>query len=143
MASEATAAITTGGCLCGAVRYEISGPLRDVIACHCRQCRRATGHYYAATAVKRHYLTLTETRGLRWYQSSSTARRGFCAMCGSNLLWDAAQYPHVSITAGSLDDDSNLRLVRHIFVAEQGGYYVLADGVTQVAGRAHGISVPD
>ena len=39
----------TGGCLCGGVRYEVDGPLRDVVACHCSQCRRTSGHFVAAT----------------------------------------------------------------------------------------------
>ena len=42
----------TGGCLCGAVRYRVAGPLRDVVACHCAQCRRSSGHFAAATAAR-------------------------------------------------------------------------------------------
>src|SRR5208282_6413584 len=56
-----------GSCLCGGVRYEVRGPLRDVIACHCSQCRRTTGHYMAATAAKRAHFTVTRDDGLRWY----------------------------------------------------------------------------
>ena len=41
----------TGGCLCGAVRYQVRGPLRSVVMCHCSQCRRQTGHVMAATAL--------------------------------------------------------------------------------------------
>ena len=65
----------TGSCLCGAVRFEIAGPLRPVIACHCVQCRKQTGTYMSATACKDEYLTLTESRGLKWYRSSKDARR--------------------------------------------------------------------
>lgn len=133
----------TGGCLCGGVRYELSGPLREVIACHCRECRRQTGHYLAATAVKRRYFTLVRTDDLRWYESSASARRGFCAACGSILFWDAPAYPHVAIAAGSLDDDAGLTLVCHIFVEECGHYYTLDDGARIVQGRAHGIAVPE
>ena len=43
----------TGGCLCGGVRYAVTGPLRDIIACHCEQCRRSSGHFVAATACRR------------------------------------------------------------------------------------------
>ncbi|MDX1607168.1 MAG: GFA family protein, partial [Candidatus Competibacterales bacterium] len=76
----------TGGCLCGAVRYRARGPLRPVIACHCRQCRRSSGHYVAATAALREALDLEDASGaLRWYRSSTQARRGFCAQCGSSL----------------------------------------------------------
>lgn len=143
MNGQAERAAATGGCLCGAVRYELRGPLRDVIACHCRQCRKITGHYYAATAIKREYFSLIEQRGLRWYQSSAFARRGFCGECGSVLFWDAADYAHLSITAGSLDGTTGLQLIKHIFVAEKGDYYTIADGLPQVQDRAHGVSVPD
>ncbi len=50
----------TGGCLCGAVRYELQGRLRAVVACHCGQCRRTSGHYVAATAVRHDRLRLVE-----------------------------------------------------------------------------------
>jgi hypothetical protein len=54
----------TGSCLCGAVAFEITGPLRPVIACHCHQCRKQTGTYMSSTAVKDEQFRLTETRGL-------------------------------------------------------------------------------
>ena len=48
--------VQRGGCLCGAVRYEAQGPLRPVVACHCDMCRRTSGHFAAATAVRREAL---------------------------------------------------------------------------------------
>jgi len=52
MSDRAEAVRATGGCLCGAVRYEVLGPLRDVVLCHCSHCRRTHGHVaaYAACA---------------------------------------------------------------------------------------------
>ena len=50
-----------GSCLCGGVEYELHGPLRDVLACHCIQCRKTSGHYWAATNVPRDKLVLTKT----------------------------------------------------------------------------------
>ena len=52
-----------GGCLCRAVRYEVHGPLRDIIACHCMQCRRTSGHFVAATATRPENLVITEDGG--------------------------------------------------------------------------------
>jgi hypothetical protein len=60
----------TGGCLCGAVRYEVRGPLRPVVYCHCAQCRRTSGHFSAWTATRPDDLVLNESKGLRWYRSS-------------------------------------------------------------------------
>src|SRR5688572_6173704 len=48
---EKVAEIHTGSCLCGAVRFKTSGTLRGVVYCHCSQCRKQSGHYYAATNV--------------------------------------------------------------------------------------------
>jgi hypothetical protein len=118
-----------GGCLCGAVRYRVSGALRPVVACHCKQCRRTSGHHVAATAAPRQEVEITGA--VRWYCSSTKARRGFCPVCGSNLFWDEVGSEMLSIWAGTLDDPTGLTLVRHIFVASKGDYYVLADGVAQ------------
>jgi hypothetical protein len=128
--------IRSGGCLCGAVRYELSGELRDVVNCHCTQCRRFHGHVAAYTAVARDDLKLVEDGGLEWCRSSEGARRGFCARCGSSLLWERIDAPSVSISAGSLDQPSGLRTVRHAFVADKADYYEITDGLEKLPGTS-------
>lgn len=118
----------TGSCLCGAVKYEVHGPLRNVVACHCEQCRKQTGTYMSATAAKDADLKIVEDRGLKWYRSSDTARRGFCAECGSVLFWKGEGRDYTAITAGSLDGASGLRLEGHIFCESAGDYYEIAGG---------------
>ena len=73
---------TTGGCLCRAVRYRVTGPLRDVEICHCSRCRRTHGHVGAYTEAPLSALTLTAERGLRWYIADGR-ERGFCGECGA------------------------------------------------------------
>ena len=131
-----------GGCLCGAVRYEVQGPLRPVVACHCDMCRRTSGHFAAATAARRDAIVLRQERGLRWYDSSPAARRGFCQFCGSNLFWAPNDGSRFSIMAGTLDKPTGLAIAVHIFVNEAGDYYRIADGVPQRADGAHGIPLP-
>jgi hypothetical protein len=94
-----------GGCLCGGVRYEVHGPLRGVIACHCSQCRRTSGHFVAASEARTADLALLESATLRWYRSSVAAERGFCSRCGGNLFWrpTGAELGVTSIMAGTLD----------------------------------------
>jgi hypothetical protein len=123
----------TGGCLCGAVRYEVRGPLRPVVACHCTQCRRMTGHFLAATAAREGDFTITREAGLKWYRASKDARRGFCADCGSTLFWHGTGRDYVSIAAGSIDGATGLKLVQHIHTADKGDYYELDDGVAASA----------
>jgi hypothetical protein len=117
-----------GGCLCGAVRFRVTGPLREIIACHCSMCRRATGAFVAATAAADDNLAVNGAGSLSWYGSSNEAERGFCARCGSNLFWRRPGSGRTSILAGSLDQPTGLRIARHIFVADKGDFYEIGDG---------------
>jgi hypothetical protein len=121
----------TGGCLCGAVRYEVCGPLRPIVMCHCIQCRRMTGHVMAATAARHGDFRLLSEAGLGWYASSDEARRGFCTRCGSTLFWQGGGLDYLSIAAGSLDDSSGLHIACHIFTADKGCYYEIGDSAPQ------------
>lgn len=122
-----------GGCLCGAVRFEVGRPLRDVVLCHCAMCRRAHGHIGAYTAALKAALTLTESRGLAWYSSSEWARRGFCRECGASLFWERPLGDLVSIAAGTLDAPTGLATTRQIFVAHAGDYYPIDPAIPQRA----------
>ena len=119
-----------GQCLCGSVVYELHGPLRDVIVCHCVECRRWGGHFAAMTAVPRHRLVLRRAGGLRWIDSPDSelhARRGFCFECGSSLFWEAPGRDTVSVAAGTLDGDPGIRTIGHIWTEQAGTYYALPD----------------
>jgi len=129
-----------GGCLCGAVRYEVRGALRPIIMCHCTQCRRMTGHFMAATAARHADFRVVADGGLKWFAASEQARRGFCAGCGSTLFWQGVGRDYISIAAGTLDDSSGLEVAGHIFIADKGSYYEIADGTPQV--MEGGFSVP-
>jgi hypothetical protein len=113
------------------VRYEVRGPLRPVVMCHCTQCQRSTGHVMASTAARHGDFRLISEEGLEWYASSSQARRAFCRRCGSTLFWQGAGRDYISIAAGTLDDSSGLAIACHIFVADKGGYYAISDGTPQ------------
>lgn len=115
--------IATGACLCGAVRYEVERPLRDVVVCHCEMCRKAHGHVGAYTAAPKSALHISETRALEWYASSPIARRGFCRDCGSTLFWQRTQSDMISIAAGTVDAPTGLRTSLQIHVDSAGDYY--------------------
>ncbi|MGE4609880.1 MAG: GFA family protein [Paracoccaceae bacterium] len=117
-----------GGCLCGAVTYEVDGPLHPVVNCHCRQCRMTSGHHVAATSAARDQIRISGE--VTWYQSSDTARRGFCAVCGSNLFWDGTG-DNLSIFAGTFDGETGQKTTGHIYVADKGDYYEITDGLPQ------------
>lgn len=117
----------TGGCLCGAVRYELRGKAAGATYCHCSICRRWHGHVGAFAAVDRADFVVTEARGLKWYASSAEVRRGFCFECGSCLFFDDDRLAKMAFTPGTLDEPTGIRSKAHIFVASKGDYYALAD----------------
>lgn len=112
-----------GSCLCGAVKYEVNGPMRDIIMCHCKMCQKSSGHHFAATGAADKDLTITEDRGLKWFVSSDWAKRGFCSECGSNLFWKMPSREMTSILMGSLDSDVDLPVDCHLFMSEKKDYY--------------------
>lgn len=123
--------MTSGSCLCGAVHFTVNGPLRPVIACHCTQCRKSSGHHVAATSAHRDHIVVTGA--VVWFQSSDAARRGFCGTCGSNLFWDGPG-ENLSIFAGSLDGATGLKIAGHIFCADKGDYYEIPKDIPQADG---------
>jgi len=118
-----------GSCLCGGVRYEVTGALRDVVLCHCEMCRKTHGHIAAYTATAKSALRLSETRGLRWYQSSQKARRGFCSECGASMFWEPAAKDYIAIAAGTLDGPTGLRTSLQIHLDNAGDYYTVDDRI--------------
>ncbi len=132
----------TGGCLCGAVRYTVTGPLRDIVACHCEQCRRSSGHFVAATACRKKYFTLDRDATLGWFSAVEGHRRGFCTACGSSLFFEAIGGERMSIAAGSLDAPQGLRIAAHIFTAEAGDYYTIDPKVASSPVGEHQVTLP-
>lgn len=120
-----------GACECGAVQYEVSGQLREVVYCHCSQCRRTSGHFVAATACAAEDLQIRKDEGLAWYRSSSFAERGFCKLCGSSIFWRPDDGGYVAIMAGTLDVPTGLAAREHIHVADASDYYTLSDNLPQ------------
>jgi hypothetical protein len=107
----------TGGCLCGAVRFELTPPLRPVVVCHCSLCRRSGTLAGAYTAVPREAFRLSVESGLAWYVDANGRRRGFCGTCGATLLLSDDAEPTISVSAGALDGPTGLVTERHIYAS--------------------------
>ena len=130
----------TGGCHCGAVRFQVHGRLRDVVICHCGDCRRHHGHASAHTRCQRSEVTFQADRGLRWYDTSETGSRGFCGECGSVLFFQRKGTDRIAINAGVLDQPTGLRAAMHLFVPDKADYYEIgADGLP----RRDGMPTPE
>ena len=135
--------VTTGGCLCGAVRYEVKGPLRDVVNCHCSMCQRLHGNFGPHSKARKVNITITNHTGLAWYKTSEMAQRGFCRICGSSLFWEPFDLDATGIIAGSLDGPTGLKTIGHIFVAEKCDFYEITDGLPQFQFSSDGALVDD
>jgi hypothetical protein len=109
-----------GSCLCGAVRFSVDGELEGGDACHCIQCRKHSGHYFASTDIPKAALKIDGEDQLAWYQSSDRVRRGF---------WDPMASEKIAVAMGAFDDPTGTRLHMHIFTSEKGDYYEIADGL--------------
>lgn len=129
----------TGRCLCGAVVFSLDAKaFDDRSACHCSQCRRWSGHVWASVSGPRARLHIqTGEDKVKWHHASDFARRGFCSECGASLFWHAEgleDYKHrIAVAFGALDNPTGLQLKEHIFVADKGDYYDIADGLPQKA----------
>lgn len=122
--------VYAGGCLCGAVRYEITGSVRNPCFCHCASCRRATGApmvpwgTFARDAVR-------VTRGrLSEYRSSAQVWRGFCARCGTSLTYrHEARAAEIDVTLVTLDDPTRLTPLMHVWVKDQLPWVPIGDSL--------------
>ncbi len=118
-----------GSCNCKGVTFTITDGDQSVSACHCTQCRKQSGHHWASgyTATSNFEIS----GDVRWFESSGTAKRGFCPTCGCFLFWKANTEDGMSFALGAIDEPTGLKLQKHIFVADKGDYYEIADGVPQ------------
>ena len=124
-------ALFQGGCLCGAVKFEIFGPMRHIINCHCGQCRRTHGHYAAYSSVEISKLHFIRDKRLKWFRSSEKAKRGFCRECGASLFYQKIGEKHISIAAGMLNSTYGLKTISHIFINDKPDYYKIEDELPQ------------
>jgi hypothetical protein len=120
----------TGGCLCGAVRYEAEVYLHSAYYCHCKYCQKSSGQPAEITVpIKMGSLRFT-TEEPKYYVSSGWGQRGFCPHCGSRIIWqprDPAYEWLTNLDVGSLDNPEDVRPRMHIFVDRQLPWYKLDD----------------
>jgi hypothetical protein len=127
-AGGGVADVHSGKCLCGAVTYRAAG-LADIWYCHCTQCRALSGHYLAACRTGSDKLTISGE--VVWAHHSGCSEHARCAACGSLLFWATRDSGYVSVLPGSLDHSDGIVERGHIYVAEKGDYYDIADGLPQ------------
>lgn len=124
-----------GGCLCGAVRYEVEDAFRYALNCHCSQCRRATGAAFkpfGGIEAKKLRLVRGEQHVLR--HGAELGHDVHCAECGSLLYSLVRNGSMVHVTYGTLTDAPTLRPTAHIFVDSKATWFTITDALPQHAG---------
>ena len=118
-----------GGCLCGEVRYQISGDPRSMTHCHCSMCRKAHGAAFATfvEVARGDFRYTSGEASIESYESSPGCRRPFCRRCGSTLLFESEGQNEIWIAAGSLDGDPGCRPSSHIFVGSKAPWFPIDD----------------
>jgi len=118
----------TGGCLCGACRYQTDAEPINVRACHCRACQKAIGGpFYARVLVRVDGLEVSGPIG--WFNSSDDVRRGFCRLCGSSLFSERFSIGAIGLAMGTLDEPDRFQPAEHIWVSRMQAWIKLNDGL--------------
>ena len=130
----------TGGCFCGAVRYEAEVSLLEAYYCHCRSCQKLSGTpAEVGVFVKPGTLRFTKEEP-KYFQTSPFAKQGFCQHCGSRLIYISPEKEDwTNISVGSLDHPEHAVPNEHICVESQLPWYKLADDLP----RSRSDEVPD
>ena len=124
-----------GGCLCGRVRFKISGPPLVVTHCHCVTCRKAAGAAFVTWVTVRPAHFRWTSGEPAYFRSSPPVRRGFCAACGTSLSYQRDDRPgEIDVTAGALDDPEAVTPQDHIWWKSRVSWFVPGDGLPQLPG---------
>ena len=122
--------MVTGGCFCGAVRYQIDGPLLDARSCHCSKCRKAFSAQASAYALVQpdDFSWVSGESLLTNFVSQADFGLAFCQRCGSTLVGLFKHEVH-GVTLGCVDGDPGVEIGMHIFVDSKAAWEVLPEGV--------------
>jgi hypothetical protein len=129
--------IRTGGCQCGAVRYELAGPPVEIYVCHCRECQKQSASAFGISAfVRRVDFRLTQGTVKSWTRPTDTGRRlrcVFCPECGSRLWHERESeiLPFISVKGGSFDEPLDLGDAVHIWTSRRLEGVVVPEGTRQ------------
>jgi hypothetical protein len=126
----------SGGCQCGACRYEIAAPPTEIDVCHCRECRKQSASAFGITVVvPAGAFRLTQGATASWTRRTDTGNTlecRFCPTCGSRMVHVSSGYPDsVFVKGGSLDEPPDLTGAVHIWASRKLAGVVIPDGATQ------------
>jgi hypothetical protein len=134
-------AVTTGRCLCGAIRYEFRGAPEWVVHCHCNSCRRQVSSPLATFVgvLKQNFRFTAGTP--KAYASSPGVARSFCPDCGSPIAYEAERLPdEIHLFHGTLDDPGAVVPTAHVHAEERLPWFEVHDDLPRYAQGGRGKS---
>lgn len=128
-----------GSCLCGEVRFEVTPPTKWCAHCHCSLCRRAHGAAFVTWfGVERSQFALIfGEEQLKWYRSTTAARRGFCCRCGSTLFFESDNWPgEIHIALANMEGAIDRAPAAHVFYDSNVSWAEVGDDLRRLGGRS-------
>ena len=128
-----------GGCLCGAIRFEVTPPTKWCAHCHCSLCRRAHGAAFVTWfGIEKAQFALTAgAEQVAWYRSTAPARRGFCSRCGSTLFFESDGWPgEIHIALANMEGPIDRAPAAHVFYDSHVSWVELGDDLRRLGGRS-------
>ncbi len=123
---------SSGSCLCGKVKYVISGSVGDIVHCHCKTCRKAHGSAFSSVAaVSDNDFKLSGSEFLNSFESSIGKKRYFCSYCGTQIYAKREGQGHIILRLGSLDTDPASKEKNHIWVSQKASWYEINNDLPQ------------
>lgn len=123
-----------GSCLCGAIKFNVTDKIKNIIYCHCSLCRKAQGSAFATNGnvEKKNFKFISGQDNLTTYQASETQTKLFCKTCGSPIMSKNTLVPDmVRVRLGTIESDINEHPVAHIFVASKANWEEISDNLPQ------------
>jgi len=124
----------SGACLCGAVTFEISGSISQIVHCHCSQCRQVQGSAFATNGIVKasEFTILSGEDKLTAYLSSAWQTKYFCQICGSPIISKSDSKPdEVRIRLGAITSDIKERPGAHIFTTSKANWEEICGDLPQ------------
>lgn len=122
----------SGSCLCGQIKYSITGSVSEIVHCHCKTCRKAHGSAFSSVAaVNDQDFILSGSDHLKSFESSPGKERFFCSHCGTQIYAKRAETEHIILRLGSLDDDPKVDEKNHIWVSQKAPWYSITGELPQ------------
>lgn len=126
--------IIKGSCLCGTIKFTITGAINDIVMCHCSLCRKAQGTAFATNAnvARQDFQFINGEDNLTAFEATPGQIKFFCKTCGSPVMSQQNLHPNnIRIRLGTIESDIIERPVAHIFVGSKANWETICDDLSQ------------